>query len=889
MASIRPTLLGAGFVFAVFVGALVNAASPAAPAGAPPQSGAAAKPAAASETPPPWPRTYTEQGTQVILHQPQLDSWEGNRLSARLAVAVKTGEQKGDDGKMHDTFDWGAMEVSARTDIDKINRKVTLNDLAVQKVGFPADKDKEPRYTELLRAIVAKRGVRVVSLDALEAALAIKQEKSSASVPVKNDPPDIVFAFEPGLLVSIDGAPVLKPSGTAGVERIVNTRALILKQGNMYFLAVAGQWLTSASPVGAWFKAASVTPALTQAKAAAEQAKVADTLAEPSPDLKKIFDSGKLPKIVVATRPTEMILVDGDPQFSDIPDTQIAYVANTPADVFVDKAQDNAWYVLLSGRWFSAATSNGPWHYVAGKSLPADFAKIPSDSEKSSVLASIPNTPEARESLIANSIPQTASVNRKTAKLEVTYDGAPEFRPIEETKLEYAKNTATPVIKVSGTAYYAVKDGVWFTGAHPFGPWQVADSVPPEIYAIPPTSPLHYVTYVKVYSSDSNDVYVGFTPGYYGTVVNDDVVVYGTGYTCDAWIGNVWYGCPETYGVAVSFAYDPWYGWGFGYYWGWWWAAAWYGPWYGYGWGYGGYWGASFAVANVYGRWGNAVVGGVAAGWANPWTGNYGRAGRGGYYNTATGGRGYGYAYGNTNVYTGVTRAGAGGIRYNPETGRAVAGQINGAYNANTGNAAVGGSRTSVNTDTGRVTQSAGGAARTDNGTTAGGAFSSSGAAGDIKGAGIVHKDDSGAITSGGVITNGDNVYAGRDGNIYKYTPGSGWEQVKSGGEAGAGAGAGVADRASAGGGAAAGAAIGAGIAAGSGDAGVSTNDNIRNSGVDSDRMARDRGYDREVQRSRDSVNSSYNRSNYNSGSRGTMGGSRMGGGRSFGGGGRRR
>ena len=851
---------------------------------------AAAAGTASSESAPPWPRRYTQDGTEVALHQPQLDSWEGNQLTGRVAVAVNTGKKKDEKGNERDTFDYGAMEFSARTEVDKINRKVTLRDLSVQKVNFPANKDKEQRYAGLLRAIVAKRGVIVASLDQLESALAInKQEKAaSASVAVRNDPPEIVFSFDPALLVLIDGAPVLKPSGVAGIERVVNTRALMLKQGSEYFLAIAGKWLISSSPDGTWNKAARVSPALTQAKAAAQKAKLVDTLDEPSPDLKKVLDSGKLPKIVVATKPTELILFDGEPQFTDIPDTQLAYAANTPADVFINKAQENVWYVLVSGRWFTATTSQGPWHHVESKSLPAEFTKIPPGSEKSAVLASIPETPEAREALIANSIPQTASVNRKTAKLQVSYDGAPQFKPIADTKLGYAWNTSTPVIKVSDNAYYAVKDGVWFTAAQPTGPWAIAASVPAVIYSIPASSPLHYVTYVKVYGSDDKDVYVGYTPGYYGTVVNDGVVVYGNGYTCDPWIGEYWYGCPETYGAAVSFGYDPWYGWGFGYAWGWWWAAAWYGPWWGYGWGWGGYWGGSFAVANVYGRWGNSVVGGVAAGWANPWTGNYGRGGRGGYYNTATGGRGYGYGYRNTNIYTGTTTAAAGGIRYNPQTGRVVAGQGGGAYNANTGNAVAGGSRTTVNTDTGRVTKSAGGAARTGEGTTAGGAFKSSGAAGDVSGAGFVHKDsDTGDITRGGFAKSGDNVYAGKDGNIYKYTPDGGWEQIRSGdaspkggaGErAGAGQGAGISDNAR---------------AANLDSARAANLDSVRNSGVDRDSAARDRGYERDAQRnSRSSTRtpSSFDRSNYNSNYRGSMGGTRMhGAGRGFGGGGRRR
>ena len=64
------------------------------------------------------------------------------------------------------------------------------------------------------------------------------------------------------------------------------------------------------------------------------------------------------------------------------------------------------------------------------------------------------------------------------------------------------------------------------------------DTVPPVIYTIPPSSPLHYVTYVQVYGYTPSVVYVGYTPGYYGTVVSSDgVVVYGTGYYYPPYIG----------------------------------------------------------------------------------------------------------------------------------------------------------------------------------------------------------------------------------------------------------------------------------------------------------------------------------------------------------------
>lgn len=811
-----------------------------------------------------WPHTFDIDGLHMVLHHPQLDSWVNGQLKGRIAVAVKTGTQVGSDGKSHDVMAYGVAWVTARTETDKVLRQVTMSQVTVDKVSFPTEAAQQSRYLDVLRKIAA-RSHQVANLDTLEASLAISQQENDVkNEAVRNDPPQIIFSFKPALLVLIDGAPASKPSGTAGVNRIVNTRSLLLQVGSQYYLTFAGRWVRASSLDGPWTLTKAPPPAVTQAAHAPVNAKQVDTLENPSDALKKVLDSGQLPEIFVRSQPSELIMVDGEPQFASIPGTQLAYVDNTASDVFVDQAHGLTWYVLISGRWFTSESTNGPWRYVAGESLPADFANIPSDSPKSAVLASIPGTPEAREALIANSIPQTATVNSKNTVLHLDYDGAPQFRSIEGTALSYAWNTEVPVIRVDATAYYAVQNGVWFTAGNPNGPWSVALEVPSVIYSIPPSSPLHYVTYVFVYGHEGNDVYVGYSPGYYGTVVSGGVVVYGTGYACDPWVGNdIWYGCPATYGFGVSFGWTPWAGWGFGYAWGWAWASAWYGPWWG-PWGYWGYypgyypgyWGGAIAAANVYGRWGNAVVSGQVAGWANPWTGNVGRAGRGGYYNEATGGRGVGYAGRNTNIYTGTTTAAAGGIRYNPQTGRVVGGQGGAAVNPYTGNAVAGGTRTVANTNTGRVTQQAGVAGRTDQGAGAAGAFNSQGAGGDARGAGYVHYDKAtGEVSRGGVVDINDKVYAGKDGNVYRYDEGQGWQKVDNKG------------------------------------------DFNRVNGPDSadtnrDRMARDRSADsaqfQQREQARPQQRQQFDRSNYNSRYHGQMGGFRgsAGGGR-FGGGGR--
>ncbi|HNU53381.1 MAG TPA: hypothetical protein PKJ98_21005 [Verrucomicrobiota bacterium] len=145
---------------------------------------------------------------------------------------------------------------------------------------------------------------------------------------------------------------------------------------------------------------------------------------------------------------------------------------NTPALLVQDKASAK-FYLLLSGRWFTTQSLHGPWNHVIPQDLPADFARIPSGSLQGVVLASVPGTRQAELAVLANSVPTTATVNRREATIEVTYDGEPQFRPIDGTSLSYALNAPLPVIR-GGDGYYALDNGVWFLSTAATGPWAVA-------------------------------------------------------------------------------------------------------------------------------------------------------------------------------------------------------------------------------------------------------------------------------------------------------------------------------------------------------------------------------------------------------------------------------
>src|SRR5439155_1445963 len=173
-------------------------------------------------------------------------------------------------------------------------------------------------------------------------------------------------------------------------------------------------------------------------------------------EVERVEDPGRIvqvkndpPRIIVSQGPALLVRIDGQPVLREVVWADILQVTNTDDDLFLYTPQQD-YYVLLSGRWFRAKSLEGPWEYVA-TGLPGDFARIPESHPKGAVLASVPGTPQARQAVIANDIPQTATISRNGAKLAVHYDGQPQLKPIEGTPLQYVVNASFPVIRVDAT------------------------------------------------------------------------------------------------------------------------------------------------------------------------------------------------------------------------------------------------------------------------------------------------------------------------------------------------------------------------------------------------------------------------------------------------------
>jgi hypothetical protein len=510
----------------------------------------------AQATPPPpppvsmetWPREADALGFHLVIYQPQVDSWKKDQLQARAAVTAT---------RPPSTVEaFGIVTLTARTEVEKDLRIVMLHDLKVTSANFPGAKPAEGNLEQAVRESVST-WARTVSLDRLLADLAITgaEMEPQATAPLKSDPPRIIFSQVSSVLVIVDGEPALKAvEGSTRYQRVINTPALLVydTSASRYYLDGGSLWMTAPNLTNGPWTLANNPPAdlaaIRSQVVAAEDKDPHDHSKDAAPP-----PVGAPAAVFVSTTPAELIQTTGAPQYSPIAKTDLAYVTNTSSNVFRDaKTQDI--YVLIAGRWYQSKSPAGPWASIAGAKLPKDFTKIPPDHPKASVLVSIPGTEQAREAVIANQIPQTAEVKRNQAKLNVTYDGAPQFQPIAGTSMEYGVNTSYDVIH-AGPGYYSAYNGVWFTAGGPLGPWVVADSIPPEIYSIPPSNPLYHDRFVYVYGSTPDAVYYGYTPGYLGAYVWDDTVVFGTGWYYPGWTGLYWYGWPWTWGFGFDFGY----------------------------------------------------------------------------------------------------------------------------------------------------------------------------------------------------------------------------------------------------------------------------------------------------------------------------------------------
>ncbi len=393
-----------------------------------------------------------------------------------------------------------------------------------------------------------------------------EREKKSAQG-LKNDPPKILFAEEPTVLVTLDGEPQLRDVEGAPVKLVVNTALFMVldTRNNRYYLSGGKKWWYEAPDAkGPWRSIGGPPADIADFAAKAVEAQKKDDKDAPAEDG---TEAASPPRIVVATEPTELVVSEGKPSFKPVAGTgaDLLSMDNTESDVLLDVPSQN-YYMLLSGRWFRSKSlgGEGPGRYVSPDALPTTFAKIPPDvgrrrraRERAGHGRGRGRGPRradpADDGRQARRGEARRAVRRRT---EVRRDRGHE-NGVRAQHADLRPEDPRPLLRVRERRVVrrGLADGP--VASRGFGshgrPGRRSRRACPSTTSS--TS--------SIYDSTPDVVYVGYTPGYVGCYPWDGTVVWGTGWYYRPWIGPAfWWPRPYTWGFHAH--YTPWIGWGFG-------------------------------------------------------------------------------------------------------------------------------------------------------------------------------------------------------------------------------------------------------------------------------------------------------------------------------------
>src|SRR6185436_6092824 len=183
----------------------------------------------------------------------------------------------------------------AVVDTDRDAGTAVLRDIVVTQVRWPDSKPiDEEDATAFFTTLMPKQSIPI-SLEQLKASLVTIENQKKSMDDLRHDPPKIVFVEEVAVLLLYDGEPRTLPIPNTDFEQVANSALAVVydKKTKTYYLS-GGQF---------WYNA------------------------DNSPKLKAP------PKIVVATEPTELISMDGPPNWQTIAKGKLLYVKNSETPV----------------------------------------------------------------------------------------------------------------------------------------------------------------------------------------------------------------------------------------------------------------------------------------------------------------------------------------------------------------------------------------------------------------------------------------------------------------------------------------------------------------------------------------------------------------------------
>lgn len=203
------------------------------------------------------------------------------------------------------------------------------------------------------------------------------------------------------------------------------------------------------------------------------------------------------PKVFYTTKPSMLVLIDGEPKLQMNNDWGVQAVVNTPFTII--KNNDGRYYLYGGKRWFTAPEATGPYAFTPD--VPGNLQTVQAAVDKAAANGATANTASSdaasanadnnnNDQASANIVPQII-VSTEPAEL-IQSNGEPNFSPIEGTGLLYVKNSGNDIfMSVNSQQYYVLLSGRWYKSSNLNGSWQFINSseLPADFAKIPQGSP----------------------------------------------------------------------------------------------------------------------------------------------------------------------------------------------------------------------------------------------------------------------------------------------------------------------------------------------------------------------------------------------------------------
>ena len=187
------------------------------------------------------------------------------------------------------------------------------------------------------------------------------------------------------------------------------------------------------------------------------------------------------PVIFVSSTPAVLLSIDGEPVRADIAGTNLGFVVNSNFPLFFEKEAAKEYYLYTGQQWLKTVSLEGPW--APAPKLPSQMYKVASDPKwkemEKPILSLSPKGP-----------PPAVFYANKPAEV-ILFKGDPSYANIPGTQLSYATNTDADLFVYNTTRdFYYLAAGRWFRSATLKGPWTYAGAeLPPDFANIPADNP----------------------------------------------------------------------------------------------------------------------------------------------------------------------------------------------------------------------------------------------------------------------------------------------------------------------------------------------------------------------------------------------------------------